>query len=105
MTSKRVSAPFDLMKELDSDDDPPKKQSTLTTQQTVVGTQTQPKPAISKQKTLVQPPKSTQKKVTSTKSTKSTTKQVSAPKAAPTKKPPPTKPFTNGLFNKVRQNR
>ena len=98
MTSKRVSAPFDLMKELDSDDDTPKRQSTLTTQQTLVGTQPPPKPAISKQKTLVQPPKSTQKQVTPTKSTKSATKQVFTPKAAPTKKPPPTKPFTNGLF-------
>ena len=49
MTSKRVSAPFDLMKELDSDDDTPKKQSTLTTQQTLVGTQPPPKAAISKQ--------------------------------------------------------
>ena len=101
MTSKRVSAPFDLMKELDSDGDTPKKQSTLTTQQTVVGTQAPPKPAISKQKTLVQPPKSTQKQVTST---KSFTKQVSAPKAAPTKRKPPTKPFTNGLFKPLTDN-
>ena len=49
MTSKRVSAPFDLMNEFESDDDEPKKQTTLTTQQTVVGTQAPPKPAISKQ--------------------------------------------------------
>jgi hypothetical protein len=42
--------------------------------------------------------------VTSTKSTKSTQKQVSAPKAAPTKKPPPTKPFTNGLFKPLTDN-
>jgi transposase InsO family protein len=42
--------------------------------------------------------------MTSTKSTKSATKQVSAPKAAPTKKPPPTKPFTNGLFKPLTDN-
>ena len=44
-SSKRVSAPFDLMNEFESDE--PKKQTTLTTQQTVVGTQAPPKPAIS----------------------------------------------------------
>ena len=44
MTSKRVSAPFDLMKELDSDDDEPKKQTTLTTQTATVAPQTAPKP-------------------------------------------------------------
>ena len=32
MTSKRVSAPFDRMKDLESDDDEPKKQVVTTTQ-------------------------------------------------------------------------
>ena len=32
MTSKQVSAPFDLMKKLDSGDDPPKKQAVATVQ-------------------------------------------------------------------------
>ena len=37
MTSKAVSAPFDPTKELDSGDDPPKKQAVATTQRAPKG--------------------------------------------------------------------
>ena len=98
MTSKRVSAPFDLASEFESDDDPPKKASTLTRQSTIVTPQAPAKPAISKQKTLVSPPKPTK---SAPKPAKSASKQVSAaqtPASAPQKRVPPRKPFTNGLF-------
>ena len=36
MTSKRISAPFDLASEFESDDDQPKKATTLTRQATLV---------------------------------------------------------------------
>ena len=75
MTTKRVSAPFDLMKQLSSGADQPKKRTTLTTQQTLVGSQTAPKSALSRQKTLVQQPKPAQKQVSAPKSAQ---KQVSA---------------------------
>ena len=95
MTTKRVSAPFDLMKQLSSGADQPKKHTTLTTQQTLVGSQTAPKPALSRQKTLVQQPKPAQKQVSATKSTQ---KPVPASATAKPKQPPPRKAFTNGLF-------
>jgi hypothetical protein len=44
MRRNRVAPPIDLMAELEGDDDEPKKQSTLTQQPTLVGTQTAPKP-------------------------------------------------------------
>ena len=95
MTTKRVSAPFDLMKQLSSGADQPKKRTTLTTQQTLVGSQTAPKPALSRQKTLVQQPKPAQKQVSDQKSaqkqvsTKSTQKPVPASATAKPKQPPP----------------
>ena len=105
MTTKRVSAPFDLMKQLSSGADQPKKRTTLTTQQTLVGSQTAPKSVLSKQKTLVQQPKLAQKQVSAPKSaqkqvsaTKSTQKPVPASATAKPKQPPPRKAFTNGLF-------
>ena len=66
MTSKRVSAPFDLASEFDSDDAPPKKATTVTRQSTVVQPQTPAKPAISRQKTQVSAPKPTKSACTST---------------------------------------
>eukprot|EP01043_Picozoa_sp_COSAG02_P008889 COSAG02_NODE_293_length_25438_cov_52.630254_2_plen_191_part_00 len=55
MRRNRVAPPIDLMAELEGDDDDPKKQSTLTQQPTLVGTQTAPKPTLTTQKTTVQP--------------------------------------------------
>ena len=107
MTTKRVSAPFELMKQLSSGANQPKKRTTLTTQQTLMGSQTAPKPALSRQKTLVQHPKPAQKQGSAPKSaqkqvlvsaTKSTQKPVPAPAAAKSKQPPPRKAFTNGMF-------
>ena len=57
MRRNRVTAPTDLMSELQSDDESPK----LTTQQTLVNTQPPPTPTLSAQKTIVQPAASTKK--------------------------------------------
>ena len=79
------------MKQLSSGADQPKKRTTLTTQQTLVGSQTAPKPALSRQKTLVQQPKPAQKQVSAQKSAQ---KQVSATKS--TQKPMPASATANG---------
>jgi transposase InsO family protein len=99
MTSKRVSAPFDLMAELQSDDPPLKKQGTVVAQPT----QTAPKkPTLTHTQTLVKPNSAAKKSAPPQKSISqpkpSAQKTISPPNSTPAKSVPPRKPFTNGLF-------
>ena len=99
MTSKRVSAPFDLRAELQSDDPPLKKQGTVVAQPT----QTAPKkPTLTHTQTLVKPNSAAKKSAPPQKTISqpkpSAQKTISPPNSTPAKSVPPRKPFTNGLF-------
>ena len=92
MRRNRVSAPTDLMSELDSDDDDKK----LSTQSTVVSSSTAPTQGLSTQKTFVSPAASADKPPNPTRTAPKT--KVSTKRRQVINAPSSTQSTGNGLF-------